>query len=163
MGSLTATVKAVGTLTLTGNALNTETVVIGAKTYTFQTALTNSDGNVLIGADASASIDNLIAAINLASGAGTTYAASTTRNAYVSAAAGAGDTMVVTARFAGVEGNLVTTTETLTNGSWGGATLASGSGSLTLAIEEIADSVQLNSEMIQHFDALFDVPGRQFT
>ena len=85
-----------GTLTLTGNISDTETVTIGAKVYTFQTTLTNVDGNVKIGASASDTIDNFIAAINLASGAGTTYATLMTANAVeVIAYAGAGDTMLL--------------------------------------------------------------------
>lgn len=109
-----------GVLTLTGNALDTETVVIGASTYTFQTTLTDVDKNVLIGVDASATLDNLAAAMNLTAGAGTTYAASTTAQADgVTALALDGDVLGVGA---GVDGSQATT-ETLTNGSWGAATL----------------------------------------
>lgn len=122
----TAAVAATGTLTLTGNALNTETVTIDGKTYFFQTALTDLNGNVLIGATASDTLDNLIAAINLGAGAGTAYASATTVHPTVSAATGVGDTMDVTAKTAGAGGNSITTTETLTNGSWGGATLSGG-------------------------------------
>lgn len=126
--TVAAAVAATGTLTLTGNAGDTETVTIGTKVYTFQTSLTNVDGNVLIGATASDSLDNLIAAINLSAGAGTLYAAATTANGFVSAAAGAGDTMDVTAIKAGTFGNTIASTETLANGSWGGSTLSGGSG-----------------------------------
>jgi len=117
---------ATGILTLTGNALDTETVVIDGKTYTFQTALTDVDGNVLIGAAATDSIDNLIAAITLGAGAGTLYATSTTLHLTVTAAAGAGDTMDATAKTRGTAGNSLATTETLTNGSWANATLTGG-------------------------------------
>lgn len=111
-----------GTLTLTGNAGNTETVVIGTKTYTFQTVLTDVDGNVLIGANASDSIDNLIAAINLSSGAGSTYAASMTAQPEgVIAAAGAGDTMDISVN--ANDTTSIATTETLANGSWGAAAI----------------------------------------
>lgn len=126
--SIAASVSATGTLTLTGNAGDTETVTIGTKVYTFQTVLTNVDGNVLIGATASDSLDNLIAAINLAAGAGTLYAAATTANGFVTAVAGAGDTMDVTAIKGGTFGNTIATTDTVTNGSWGAATLTGGSG-----------------------------------
>lgn len=109
-----------GVLTLTGNALDTETVVIGASTYTFQTVLTNVDKNVLIGVDAEATINNLASAMNLTAGAGTTYAASTTAQADgVTALALDGDVLGVGG---GVDGSQATT-ETLTNGSWGAATL----------------------------------------
>ena len=121
-----AAVKATGTLTLTGNAGNTETVVIDGKTYTFQTSLTNTNGNVFIGGNASASLDNLIAAINLQVGAGTEYAAATTIHSTVTALASAGDTMIVTAKTAGIAGSSLTTTEGLGSGSWGGDTMSGG-------------------------------------
>lgn len=124
----TAAVAATGTLTFGANPLNTETVTIGTKTYTFQTALTDVDGNVLIGATASDSLDNLIAAINLDAGAGTLYAASMTLNNDVTAAAGAGDTMDVTAKLKGEGLNTLATTTTVTSGAWGGATLSGGTG-----------------------------------
>lgn len=119
-------VLASGTLTLTGNASNSETVTLGSKVYTFQTSLTDVDGNVLIGATASDTLDNLIAAITLGSGAGTTYAESMTVHTLVTAKAAAGDTMAVTARGPGTASNTVATTETMTSGSFGGATLSGG-------------------------------------
>jgi len=118
--------QAKGILTLTGQPLDTETVTIDTKVYTFQTVLTDVDGNVLIGATASDSLDNLIAAITLGAGSGTLYAALTTLHPTVSAAAGAGDTMDAASRLAGDQANLIATTEMLTNGSWGDATLAGG-------------------------------------
>jgi hypothetical protein len=128
--SVPAAAFATGTLTATGNFANGDTVTTGTKTYTFQTTLTNVDGNVLIGATASDSLDNLIAAINLAAGAGTLYAAATTANGFVSAAAGAGDTMDVTALVAGTLANTYATTETSANASWGAATLTGGAGDM---------------------------------
>lgn len=122
-------VAATGTLTFTGQPLDTETVTIGAKVYTFQSSLTNTDGHVHIGASTAASVTNLIEAINLGANAGTDYAASTTANAAgVTASQGAGTTMVLTSNFHSVSGNAVATTETLTNGSWGAATLTGGTG-----------------------------------
>lgn len=109
-----------GVLTLTANAANGETVTLGSKTYTFETTLTNVDGNVQIGVDASTSIDNLIAAINLTSGSGTKYAAATTAQPEsITAIAGVGDTLNV-----GAGTNLAhATTETMANGSWNSSTL----------------------------------------
>jgi len=119
-------VASTGTLTLTANAADGEAVTIDAKTYTFQATLTDVDGNVLIGASASATLDNLIAAIDLGPGAGTVYAASTTAHPTVDAVAGAGDAMDATAEDGGVAGNEIATTETVANGAWGGATLSGG-------------------------------------
>lgn len=127
-----AAASATGTLTATANFGNGETVTTGTKTYTFQTVLTNVDGNVLIGATASDSLDNLIAAINLGAGSGTLYAAATTANGFVSALAGVGDTMDVTALLSGTIGNTYATTETAANASWGGATLTGGAGDVAV-------------------------------
>jgi hypothetical protein len=68
---------------LTGTPVDGSTVTIGSKVYTFQDTLTNVDGNVKIGANPAACVANLIAAINLAAGAGTTYATAMTLNADV--------------------------------------------------------------------------------
>lgn len=108
-------------LTLTGQPLNTETVTLGAKAYTFLTVLVDADGNVAIGATTAISVANLIAAITLdPAGSGTAYAATMTANADATAETGApGETvMVAKALTAGVTGNAIASTETLTNGSW---------------------------------------------
>lgn len=47
-------------------------------------------------------------------------------SAIVSAADGAGDTVVVTALTSGADGNAITTTETMTNGGWGAGVLSGG-------------------------------------
>lgn len=121
-------VAATGTLTITANPLNNETVVIGGKTYTFKDTLTNTDGFVQVGIDAAASLANLGSAINLTGNAGVQYAAATTLNASVTASDLDGNplNLLLTAKTAGTAGNSVGTTETLTNGSFGGATLSGG-------------------------------------
>lgn len=119
-------VKATGTLTSSGNFTDGQTVTIGSKVYTFQTTLTNADGNVAIGADRTASHANLIAAINLGSGSGTAYAADMTIHPTVEGVSSNATTSVVRAKTAGTAGNSIATTETQTNASWGASTLASG-------------------------------------
>ena len=119
-------VAAAQTLTLTNQPVHAETVAVGGKVYTFETVLTNVDGRVLIGATTEDSLDHLVAAVNLGAGAGTPYAALTTLHPTVSATDGTGLTVVFTAKTAGVAGNAITTTETLTFGSFGGVTLAGG-------------------------------------
>lgn len=126
-----ASASATETLTLTSNAANTETVTIDGKTYTFQTVLTDVDGNVLIGATASDSIDNLIAAINLDAGAGSLYANSMTAGTYT-ASAGAGDTMDIASKITGTQSNGEAVTEGLANGSWGAATTSGGAGDVVI-------------------------------
>ena len=129
-----ADVDATGVLTLSANVNAGDTVTTGTKTYTFTSPLGAADGDVLVGASASDSIDNLIAAITLGAGSGSTYAAATTANGFVTAAAGAGDTMDTTALLGGTQGNLVATTESTATVrmSWGAATLTGGTGDMVI-------------------------------
>lgn len=133
---------ATGILTLTANVADAKIVTIDTKVYTFQTVLTNVDGNVLIGASASDSLDNLIAAITLGAGAGTLYATATTFHPTVTAAAGAGDTMDATAKSPGSAGNSIATTETLDVGSWGAVTLENGADADAFVIRVDDDNFQ---------------------
>jgi hypothetical protein len=119
-------VKASQVVTFGSNVLNTLTITIGAKTYTFQDSLTNVDGNVDVGANAEGSIDNLVAAINLAAGAGTAYAAATTAHPTVSAVKASASTMRVTALVAGTAGNAIAVSETGSVMVWTGTELAGG-------------------------------------
>lgn len=129
---LAAAYAAQGTLTSTGvNVSNGNQVTIGSKTYTFQTVLTNVDGNVFIGATAAISLSNLFAALNLGAGSGTAYAALTSANATVQGETLSATTILVRARVSGSGGNSIVTTETAATLSWGGGTLAGG-GSMTL-------------------------------
>lgn len=80
----TESIQATGTLTVTGgpNAiLNNDTVTLGAITYTFKTALTPAANEVLIGANDTAALNNLVAAITGGPGSGTLYGAGTVANA----------------------------------------------------------------------------------
>lgn len=107
-------------------AANTQTVSINGQVYTFNTSLTNTANNVLIGADTTAMAANLAAAINAGAGAGTAYGTGTVANTGVTATASLG-VVTVTAILPGTVGNSIVIAETLTNGSWaGGATVLSG-------------------------------------
>lgn len=139
---------AVGTLTSTGVFTDTQTVVVGGKTYTTQDTLTNVDGNVLIGANAAATLQNLYDAINLTGTAGTQYATAMTANTRVKATAVTATTLVVSALTPGEVGNLIATTETQTNAAWGAATLASGSGNINAFITSVIALNQINSEVL---------------
>lgn len=118
---------AVGTLTGTTIAAD-DTVTIEGVTYTFIAALTAPavPGEVLVGVSDSASLDNLISAINGTAGAGTTYGTGTTAQTTCTASAGAGDTLTLTADTVGAGGNAIETTASLTSGDWGAATLENG-------------------------------------
>lgn len=128
-----AGVKATSNLLLNSLPLNNETVTIGTVTYTFKTVLTPANWEVLIGATASDSADNLTWAINMTPGHPGTYQVP---NAHpdVTAAQGAGDSVDVEAIVAGTKANLVATTETLSDvlSVWTGATLAGGTGDIVI-------------------------------
>jgi len=122
-----APVAATGVLTLTANPIANEYVEIDGSRYTFRATLSGAVANdVLIGATASDTIDNLIAAINASAGAGTTYATGTVVHPTVTAAVGAGDTMGLVAKTAGAASSLIVTGESLTQGFWTTPTLIGG-------------------------------------
>ncbi len=125
-GTTSAGVKATGTLTVTDVFSDGETVTIEGHVYTMKTALTGVADEVLIGASAAASLDNLKSAINASAGEGSTYGTGTVANDYVTATTNSDTTQVVEAIRIGEYANAYTTTETGDNSSWGGATLASG-------------------------------------
>lgn len=143
-------VKALGTLTASVNFANADTVTIGSKVYTFQTSLTNVDGHVHIGTDLTASLLNLLRAINNSGGVpGTDYAASTEAHTSVSAISSNATTLVVRALTGGTAGNSIATTEVCANAAWGAATLASGANSTVTEWEPIrftGESLNFNIE-----------------
>lgn len=149
MANFVVPVRASQTLTVSANPANTETVTIAGKVYTFQTSLTNVDGNVLIGANAEGSIDNLVAAINLGAGAGTAYAAAMTLNASARAVKGSASTLVAYAKIAGAAGNLIATTEACANSAWGAGTMAGGTGDPGNALAALLAQDQLNAAAVQ--------------
>jgi hypothetical protein len=123
-----ATASAVGTLTWDNAAgpSDGDTVTIGTKVYTFKTALTPTEGQVLLNGGGNAALLNLIRAINHTGTPDTDYKCAAT-NAFASAASSVtSHAFLVTALTAGLAGNAIATTETSANLSWGAATLASG-------------------------------------
>ncbi|CAA2141478.1 phage tail tube protein [Hyphomicrobium sp. ghe19] len=119
--------KASRVLTYTDVPTDGETVTIGAQVYKFKTALTPAANEVLIGADADASYQNLTHAINGTGIPGTHYAAGTLVNTDVSAVfAAPGKTVTVTALAKGAAANAIVTTATTDDATWAGATLTGG-------------------------------------
>jgi hypothetical protein len=107
-------IAAYNTLTFTGVQTNNQTVVIGAKTYTWKTALTGAANEVFIGANSGACASNLFDAItDNTPNEGTTYGTGTTANADFTATLN-GSVVTVTALVAGTGGNNIST---FTNGS----------------------------------------------
>lgn len=126
-GSETVTVNSVAgfafnQLTLTGVVLDNQSVTINERVYTFKTFLgppPTTANEVLIGAANTDSRDNLIAAINGATGAGITYGSDTDANPLISAvAAVSGVGVVVIAKALRNTGNEIPVSEILTAGAW---------------------------------------------
>lgn len=117
-------VAATGTLTFSGVGTASDTITIGSRTYTLVSALTAAD-QVLIGGSVTASAANLVAAINGAAGAGTTYGTGTTPHSSVSASSAVG-VVTITAEYAGSRGNQIVTTEAGSGTAFGAATLTGG-------------------------------------
>lgn len=121
-----ALVAATNVLTCTAAPLNTQQVTLGATTYTFNTALGGAN-SVLIGVSLATALANFINTVNAGPGSGVVYGGGTVANASVVASAGpASNQVTVTAITAGTAGNAIASTETLTAGSFIGATLAGG-------------------------------------
>ena len=173
-------VRATGTITAAGGTdiTDTETIVVGNKTYTFNDTLGSSDGDVHVGTDDDESIDFLAAAINLGSGSGTGYAAAMTRNPYVSAVSDGSGVLTVTAIDFGAHGNLIPITIGTSTTAVSGALLTGGTGLLEAAhapsaavtsvsgprltggagdfgtfINELQAGEQLNSSLLQKLEA----------
>jgi hypothetical protein len=133
--------SATGTLTFTGQPTNAQALTINGKVYTFLDTVGTANGNVHIShTDASGTLDNLIAAINLGAGSGTAYGSSMTLHPTVRAAAAAGDTMLITAKtLSGAAGNVLTTpATTVTGGTWAAATLTGGVSGVALRTNTLA-------------------------
>lgn len=126
---------ATGTLTSDNTAPSDgDTVTIGTKVYTFKTALTPTEGQVLINSTADAALLNLIRAINHTGTPGTDYQCAAA-NAFVSAASSVtSHAFAVTALQPGPTGNSIATTETSAHLSWGSATLTGGSDDATTGL-----------------------------
>ena len=116
---------AAGVWTAGSEPTDGQTVIVGNSTYTFKTTLTPTAGQVLIGGSATQATLNLIAAVNLAAGAGTNYAAATAAQAdgIVSSTGGSGIMDVVAPNTGSYYNSLPLAG---TAGSWGHTTLQGG-------------------------------------
>ena len=147
-----APAKADQVLTASGNATDGEQIVIGSRTYTFVDALSEDTGDavadeILIGADAAATLDNVKAAVNGAAGEGTTYSTGTDAHADVIATTNTDTEQTIEAKFQGAAGNSIATTTDAADLAWGATTLEGGAdgnfeeyvpagGSLDIALDE---------------------------
>lgn len=121
------------------------TVTIGAITYTFVDALSETYGadavayQVLAGANVAASLDNLKLAINGTGTAGTQYSTGTVAHEYVIATTNTDTAQTITSRAVGNAAfttaiNALATTETLANTTWADSTFGGGTGASNPAV-----------------------------
>jgi len=120
-----AQLYAEGTFTFDAVPTNTETLTIGAKTYTWKTVLAAAN-DILIGADIASCIVNAIAAINHGTGEGTLYGTGTVASVDAIASVFVTPQFLLRALSVGVAGNTVATTDTMVNGFFRATTLTGG-------------------------------------
>lgn len=139
---------ATGTLTSNNtNVSNDVTVTIGSTVYTFKTTLGTTTGNVLIGADADASLLNLIRAINFSGTPGTDYVGSAANSQVSAATSVTSHAFAVTALTSGTGANSIATTETAAGAilAWGASTLTGGTTATTGAAKFLIREAQENT------------------
>ena len=127
-----AAVAATATLTNATNFIDTETVTIDGKVYTFQAALADADGNVQLGASVALSHENLRRAINLDGVAGTNYAATAMTLHPTVSATDTATTTVVTAKVSGTAANAIAVSQATATATWSSALLVGGAGDMVI-------------------------------
>jgi hypothetical protein len=139
-------VAATQTLTVTAGGtqiVDGYTVTIDTKTYTFKSALTPAEGEVLVGISDTASLLNLKNAINHTGTPDTDYKCAAVHPT-VTGTSSNGTTLVVSAKVKGTAADSIATTSTGAEISWGAAHLASGvDGTVGQALQVLADSSYL--------------------
>lgn len=117
-GTVVTPVKAQGTLTFSGSVSDGETVTIGGAVYEFDTNGETAQGHIAVDVSQGATASDAVAALVGAIGANDA--------SVVTAEAGTGDTVVVTAVVPGTEGNKIKVSTDAANVGWAKATLAGG-------------------------------------
>lgn len=113
---------AIGTLTGSGQPLDTETATIGATVYTGETGALDADYKFKIGASLTLTLQALCACIN-GDDDGVVCDAGTAAHPTVTCTGSTATTLTIEAITAGSGANTIATTETLTTNAWGAATL----------------------------------------
>jgi hypothetical protein len=122
-----------GVLTFSGVGTAADTITVAGKTYTLRASVATTANEVLIGASATATAQNLRDAINTNSGAGTTYGSATVKHTLVRATV-SGAVLTVTALTEGTAANSQATTDTSSSASWASATLTGGMAPVSITI-----------------------------
>lgn len=124
----TAGVRARESLRINSTPVNTETVTVETRVYTFHTTLDVASGSVLIGADATESMRNLINAINEGPGRDVVYSAATAKHEKVIARELDSANLYVESILTGTDANAYATEETIADALsvWGDTTMSGG-------------------------------------
>jgi hypothetical protein len=127
--------NATGHLTAAGAVVNNDTVTIDTVVYKFTNGAVNTGTPagtlanpwlVAMGVSTAAALTNLYRAINGFGTPGTDYSTATVAHATCNAYSAGATDLYVAYNSAGTAGNVIATTETGANISWGGATLSGG-------------------------------------
>lgn len=150
LATFTPGVAANEDITFTGTGVAAETVTVAGVVYTMAAAPATAN-EVKIGADATESAENLVAAIMASAGdAGTLYGVGTVENPFVTAANAAG-VVTITAKEPGTGGNAITlATDSATDISVGAATLSSGTAASSDAYAVLATDVDIPAGASAH-------------
>ena len=141
------------TIDADGEVTDTETIVVGGKTYTFDATVDTDDGDVHVAADAEGHCKNLVAAINVSDEGengvadGTDYAVAMTRNPCVYAEFDGVDIVTLRALVPGSIGNVIPVTAGTSGVTVDNATLENGEGNIAGFVEGLLDLNQINSEV----------------
>lgn len=124
------------TLTSSGTAANNETFTLagssGTRVYTLKTTLTGAADEILIGAAATNTLDNIKSALNGTGTPGTDYSQATVRNEDFTGGAKNATTLVIASTDTNAN-SAAGTTETMTNFAFTGAAMSAGTlGSLAV-------------------------------
>ncbi len=137
-----AAVAAAVVLTIDAIPVDNDVVTINGRVYKFETTLADDDDIAIGGSEAQAKL-NLVAAMDLSGTEGVDYQVPTA-NADVAMAAFAGDDADVTALIAGLAGNAITSTASLSGtGDFAAATLLLGLDSVESALEALSNVVDV--------------------
>ena len=130
-----------------GNAIATTTDVGANAVWDAATLAGGEDPDtsyaVLIGADADASIANLIAAVNKTAGEGTTYGTGTVIHPTVTASTAGANDFTATAKTVGIAGNDIDSEDSVTLATWATAHLAGGY-DIQAANDVLIDTIQVS-------------------
>ncbi len=151
-------VKATGLLTVSGVFTAGEVVNIEGISYTFRASLSSPTQafEVLIGADAAASLDNLKKAINDSGTEGTHYSVDTYAHPLVTATTNTDTTQLVEAREYGTHANRYRLSETCANGAWGSSFMGTVVTTEVAGVANVPDEILIQASAAVTLDVLKD-------